>query len=176
MNKRPEVQDRAAWESIVEEHYQKIYAFTYFFARSREEAEDLTQEAFLKAYKSRSSLRERESVKSWLYTITRHVCIDRKRWWKRIAEVALGDREQRAAEQHPEDAMTLKKLVRELPDRQREVFVLRHWHGFSTEESAKLLGINEGTVKSHLSRAIEKLKQGLTPEEKKQPELVAEHR
>lgn len=52
----------------------------------------------------------------------------------------------------------IKQLVCNLPQRQKEVFILRHWHGFSTKETADLLSIGEGSVKSHLSRAIDKIK------------------
>ena len=60
--------------------------------------------------------------------------------------------------------MTLHKLVARLSQRQREVFILRHWHGFSTEETAEQLGLNCGTVKSHLKRAIDHLKHELASE------------
>lgn len=80
------------------------------------------------------------------------------RWWNRFfnnhasAEVDTGE------SQEVELALAIKGALKELPRRQHEVFVLRHWHGFSTAETAELLGIDQGTVKSQLKRAIDKIK------------------
>lgn len=150
------------WETFVNEHYSKIYGFIYQFLGSKADAEDATQEAFLRAYKSYSSLREPSSAKAWIYSIARNVCIDKSRWWKRYtATISNLDREDTANPKTTELTLTLRKLINELPIKQREVFILRHWHDFDTKETAKLLSISEGTVKSHLKRAIDKIKKDL---------------
>ena len=78
----PGFDDRRGWNDLVEEFHSGIYAFSWHMLGSRQEAEDVTQETFLKAYRSRASLRT-NNVKAWLYSIARNACLDRKRWWKR---------------------------------------------------------------------------------------------
>ena len=150
------------WDEFVEQYYNPIFRFCFQILGSREEAEDLTQDTFFKAYKSFATLEKPESAKYWIYSIARNGCIDRKRWWKRILlQDTLSD-ELPANSGQPDLSITLRKLIQKLPQKQREVFVMRHWHGFSTEETARALGIDPGTVKSHLKRAIDKLKRQLS--------------
>lgn len=149
---------KSDWEGIVEQYYDQIYAYAFQFFRSEHEARDATQDAFIKAHSSVSKLKDRSKAKAWLYSIVRNVCIDKKRKWKRRFEsIFPGEITEKTESSQLEDIL-IQQLVAELPERQREVFILRHWHGFSTEETAKLLGIDQGSVKSHLSRAIKKLK------------------
>ena len=150
------------WDEFVEQYYAPIYRFCYHILGSREEAEDLTQDTFFKAYRSFSSITKQESVRSWIYSIARNGCIDRKRWWKRFLPREPEGEELQAPASSPDLSMTLSKLIQALPLKQREVFVLRHWHGFSTREVADFLRIDEGTVKSHLKRAVDKLKSQLS--------------
>ncbi|RMG41731.1 MAG: RNA polymerase sigma factor [Candidatus Dadabacteria bacterium] len=152
------------WSDFVENYYQPIYGYCYQFLGSHAEAEDAVQQAFLKAYKKRSKLRNQTQLKSWVYSIARNVCIDRLRWWKRT-RLVVAQLETPEINENNELVMTIKKLLARLPARQREVFILRHWHGFSTEEAAELLGISTGSVKSHLKRAIDKLKKELKTSE-----------
>jgi RNA polymerase sigma-70 factor (ECF subfamily) len=89
--------------------------------------------------------------------------IDKQRWWKRFgAKQDSSDLCDLKASAVNEPAIFILKHLAKLPLRQREVFVLRHWHGFSTTECAKLLNIGEGSVKSHLSRAVAGLKKALS--------------
>ena len=150
------------WDEFVAEYYAPIYRFCFHILGSREEAEDLPQDTFFKAYKSFSSVTKQESIRSWIYSIARNGCIDRKRWWKRFLPASHEVEDLRSTPESPDLSMTLSKLVSALPQKQREVFVLRHWHGFSTSEVADFLKIDEGTVKSHLKRAVDKLKVQLT--------------
>ena len=147
------------WQNLVNDYYTAIYSYSYQFLGTQDEAQDATQQTFLKAFRSISALKQRSSAKSWLYSIARNVCIDRKRWWRTWLSASATSPEGRPAiERFPELSITLKKLIGELPVRQREVFILRHWHDFSTSETAQMLGLDEGTIKSHLKRAIDKLK------------------
>ena len=146
------------WDEFVENFYSPIYRFCFHILGSREEAEDLTQETFLKAFKNFSSINKQDSAKYWIYSIARNGCIDRKRWWKRLLLQDATTEEIAAPGREPDISLTLSKLIAALPQKQREVFILRHWHGFSTEEVAEFLKIDGGTVKSHLKRAVDKLK------------------
>lgn len=152
------------WEQFVRTYYSSIYAFCKQILGSSAEAEDATQETFLRAYKKQSTLKEYSAQRAWIYSIARNACFDRKRWWKRQFRlfVRTEDETTEAVATQPqlsELTQELQKAIAELPQKQREVFVLRHWHGFSTEETARLLNLETGTVKSHLKRAVDKLKQ-----------------
>jgi RNA polymerase sigma-70 factor (ECF subfamily) len=147
------------WQNLVNDYYAAIYRYSYQFLGTQDEAQDATQQTFLKAFRSFSTLKQQSSEKSWLYSIARNVCIDRKRWWRTwLSASATSSEDRPAPARSPELSVTLKKLIGDLPERQREVFILRHWHDFSTTETAQMLGLDEGTVKSHLKRAIDKLR------------------
>lgn len=144
------------WTSIVDALYEDIYRFSLRFLGSPEDARDATQEAFTKAFSALRGDEQLEAVRPMLYTIARNCCIDKTRWWRRWKKFLQGYEDPR---ENASDARIDWGPILELPTRQREVFILRHWHGFSTEETAKILAISEGAVKSHLKRAIERLKQ-----------------
>lgn len=155
-----------SWDTFIDDHYSGIYRYCCQFTGNPTEAEDLTQEIFLKAHKSFQTLREQKASKAWIFTIARNTCIDRARWWKRFFRTLNEVEPQQSTEpQENELTITLRKLISELPEKQREVFILRHFHGFSTEETATLLKISDGTVKSHLKRAIDKLRTALESQE-----------
>ncbi|MCB0310990.1 MAG: sigma-70 family RNA polymerase sigma factor, partial [Bdellovibrionales bacterium] len=84
-----------------------------------------------------------------------------RRWIKRLRNF-LGTRpEPHEPAPQSELALTLQKLIRQLPTQQRTVFILRHLHGFSTRETSELLGVTEGTIKTQLKRAVDKLRHSL---------------
>lgn len=156
------------WKELVSEFYHPIFIFCLRFLGNREEAEDLTQEVFIKAYSSLCKKEiEEPLIKNWLYKIARNSCIDKTRWWKRTARVKQGltNAANGMTTEPMNPAIFLENEILKLPVRQREVFILRHWHEFSTCEVAQLLKITEGSVKSHLNRAIEKLKASLVSKE-----------
>jgi len=153
------------WQDFLERYYDRIYRYGYFYFKGNTaEAEDATQKTFLKAWRSFGSLRSRESEKAWIYSIARNVCHDRSRWWKRhlIFKKELPQEASVPAQELVSPA--LLRCIDELPRRQREVFLLRHWHEFSTDETADQLGISAGAVKSHLKRAITALREKLIHE------------
>ena len=153
------------WNEIIELYYDPIYGFCRQFLGGAAEAEDATQEVFFKAFKKQADLRDTKAAKAWLYSIARCECLDRTRWWRRLAVWRAA---QPTAEPRTEGLGELGRAVLEelanLPTRQREVFILRHWHGFSTKETAELLGISDGTVKSQLKRAVDTVKAALCVE------------
>jgi RNA polymerase sigma-70 factor, ECF subfamily len=148
------------WQKLVDEHYKEIYSYCFHFFNNASDAADATQDVYVKAIKNRTKLAliNENERRFWLYRVARNVCIDKKRWWKRFL---LFKSEYLPDSTPTTDApliISLQKAIAELPNKQKEVFILRHWNGFSTTETAQLLGIDEGSVKSHLSRAIAKLK------------------
>lgn len=129
---------------------------------NRAEAEDLTQQTFFKIFraeeKKQSLPQEEAEMKFFLYRVARNTFFDKFRFFKRLRRFQKSESVKEQVQVDDSLKLILRQLIEALPQRQREVFILRHWHGFSTREAAKMLNINEGSVKSHLSRAIEKLK------------------
>lgn len=146
------------WERLTGEHYAVIYRYALHLSGSKSDAEDIVQETFLKARKAKARP-DSDGERRWLYTIARNVVIDKQRWWNRWGNrQGVEFEESQSNESFSEPTTFILKHLKALPLRQREVFVLRHWHGFSTTECAEFLNIGVGSVKSHLSRAIATLK------------------
>lgn len=150
------------WQEIVEAHYADIYAFIFRMLGSRADAEDVTQATFLQAFLAIERGDKVDDMRPWLFVIARNKCLDAKRWWKRwlslLSNAAVSD-----APAQPHETFN-PGLLALLPARQKEIFILRHWHDFSTTETARLLGISEGAVKSQLKKAVDKLKTAILEE------------
>ena len=152
--------DNTTWQSIVEDNYREIYDYAARFLGNRHDAEDAVQETFLRAYRTWSG--PVEDIRKWLFRIVRNLCVDKRRRFKRwITSLRHVSSSQPEADSPEDSSFLIVRHLNLLPERQREVFILRHWHGFSTEETARLLGLTSGTVKSHLFRAVEQLKESL---------------
>src|ERR1041385_4947915 len=168
--------DRRAFEELVDRHKQKAYYIAFDFAREREDARDLSQEAFLKAFTNLKNFDGRSSFYTWFYRILVNLCLDYKRRQKRAptdtfdetmeAEVESSHQPQkpRAPDQQVL-ARQISKRVDEalaaLPARQRTAFILKNHQGLSIKEIAELMETAEGTVKVHLHRAVTALRQSL---------------
>lgn len=161
----------AAFEQIVTAYERKVFALALRSTGSEADAADLTQEAFLRAWRSLGKFRGDSSVSTWLYRITMNLCIDFSRK-KSFQAVPLADEEgselplpdQRTAHS-PEAALDTKELSRELnaalgllSEEHRQIVVLRDVSGLTYQEIAKLLALEEGTVKSRLARARKNLR------------------
>jgi len=165
--------DALAYERLVAEHSGDVYALLYRLTTDAEEARDLTQETFLRAFKSIDRFRGDSSLKTWIYRIAINQARNRWRWWrrrKRDVTVSLDatdeHRDQPLAATLPSDnspspeqetlAHEREKQLREalqgLRRSYREAVILRDVEGFSYEEIARTLQISIGTVKSRISR------------------------
>ena len=145
--------NQTEWAEIVECYYKAIFAYAFRMLKSRADAEDLTQETFTRVYSAVSSPVDVPTLRPILYAIARNLIIDRSRWWKRwLKLLSSGDLLPDSPETHPQSIST--EVLDGLPGGQREVFVLRYLQDLSTAETATLLGISEGTVKSQLKRAV----------------------
>jgi RNA polymerase sigma-70 factor (ECF subfamily) len=137
-----------------------VFRICLGFSKNSHDAEDLTQEIYLKAYLKLGSLRNQSRKKEWLYRIARNTCLDhiRKTSGSPCSQLEPGD--------HPVDRNTpeslaiyreefelMKAAIHNLPGKQREVFVLKEYGNLSYREIAVTLGIRKGTVMSRLSRA-----------------------
>ncbi len=168
--------DRRAFEEIVERHKQKAYRIAFDFARDREEAKDLSQEAFLKAFTYLKNFDGRSAFYTWFYRILVNVCLDYKRRRQRapsesfeeVSESSI-DRSHPAAAQVSLDQQVMAGQIsrkvgvalQALPPKQRAAFILRNHQGLSIREIAETMATAEGTVKVHLHRAVMALRQSL---------------
>jgi len=159
------------FDLVVREHQRRIYRVLLGMVRDPELADSLTQDCFVRAYEKRASFRGESSVGTWLISIALNLARDHARnrragFWRRLfstpapeAEVAL----QTAADlgASPERSLIARQeldqvweIVEQLPQRQREVFVLRFAEEMPLEEIGVVLGMQSGTVKAHLFRAV----------------------
>ena len=174
--------DNAAFEKLVDERSGEIYGLLYRLTENREEARDLTQETFLRAFQSIASFRGESDLRTWIYRIAINQARNRWRWWRRRrrdATVSLDatddngkqsliatlksestkDPEQDALAHERESA--LKKALGGLRRVYRETVILRDIEGFAYEEIAVALDISVGTVKSRLARGRQELRRKL---------------
>jgi RNA polymerase sigma-70 factor, ECF subfamily len=168
--------DRPAFEELVERHKHKAYHIAFDFARDREEAKDLSQEAFLKAFVNLKNFDGRSSFYTWFYRILVNLCLDYKRRQKRVAtdefdetvehqmEASHQPRTPPSPDQHVFAAQISRKVgiaLQALPPKQRTAFILKNNQGLSIKEIAEMMQTAEGTVKVHLHRAVTSLRQRL---------------
>jgi RNA polymerase sigma-70 factor, ECF subfamily len=167
--------DDAAWEVVVNSYAKRIYNLTYRYTCRRDEAEDLTQDIFIRVYQNLKSFRsESGSFQSWVMKIGRNLIIDHYRRTRRFQQSA-GTEEmeamnlkddrlpnpQRGVEQS-EAAIFLREGLQGLSPELKEAIILRDLEDMTYQDIAELLGIPEGTVKSRINRARLELAKLLT--------------
>ena len=161
-----------AFERLVLPHVAAIRRVAFAFCRKREDADDLAQEALLKAYRSLKTFRG-GSLTSWLYSVTRSVCHD---WYRsrksrgQLAEVELSEELDLAEPHGPQSLLharyeseRLWGAIRQLEPKFRVPLVLFEIEGLSYEEVARIEGTPVGTIRSRLSRARKRLLALLSP-------------
>lgn len=160
------------FEKLVTAYEKNVYNIALRMVGDPDDAADMTQETFIKAYRALSSFRGDSKFSSWLYRIASNVCLDFLRSRSRHPQVSLStvDEDDRATfelpdmRQNPEEQL-MKKLgmeavrrgLEQLPEQQRQILVLRELGGLSYAELAQTLGLEEGTVKSRIFRARKRL-------------------
>ena len=168
--------DRRAFEELVERHKQKAYRIAFDFARDREEAKDLSQEAFLKAFTHIGRFDGRSGFYTWFYRILVNVCLDYRRRAKRTSAEEFNETVESQVElsplisnpispdQHAIAGQLSRRVgaaLEMLPAKQRTAFILKNHQGLSIKEIAETMETAEGTVKVHLHRAVTALRQSL---------------
>lgn len=160
------------FEKLVTAYEKNVYNIALRMVGDPDDAADMTQETFIKAYRALSSFRGDSKFSSWIYRIASNVCLDFLRSRSRHPQVSLStvDEDDRATfelpdmRQNPEEQL-MKKLgmeavrrgLEQLPEQQRQILVLRELGGLSYAELAQTLGLEEGTVKSRIFRARKRL-------------------
>lgn len=155
-----------AFEVLYRRYFDKVYRYLLRQVGSREDADDLTSQVFLKAFAAIRSYRPTLPFSSWLFRIARNVAIDhlRRRKHQPLSE-DVGDLQ--AAQDTEDVAMrdealrTLSRHLRDLTAQQRDVIALRFFAGLSIHETAKALGKSEGAVKARLHRGIAQLREAM---------------
>jgi RNA polymerase sigma-70 factor (ECF subfamily) len=156
--------DQVAWEEIVRQHRRKVFNIAYKFTGRHDEAEDLTQDIFLKIFKSLHTFDRRANFQTWLVSVSRNLCIDHYRSVRKEREtidrdVDAGELTPAAPGQNAFQALEqadrvelLRKAMAELPESLRRAVVMRDLKELSYQEIADQLNLPEGTVKSRINR------------------------
>lgn len=161
----------AAFEQLVNAHAPYVYNLALRTLQNEREAEDITQETFVRVWRSIGRFRADAQFKTWLYRIVVNLCYNRLPKLKRelgaieVEDVELVDESigvERAV-LSAETATQLKSAIANLPETQRLVITLRHQQGLSYDEIAKITGLPLGTIKTHIFRARKALKVALLP-------------
>ena len=157
--RRTSAGDRYAFEELFYRHHRQLYRLAQITSRNRDDAADALQDAMLSAHRSAPTFRHDASVSSWLYRIVVNACLDRLRRNKSHAVRPLEDDVCHLGDPTPrvDTALVVERALLRLPIEQRAVVVAVDMQGYSVAETARLLGVPEGTVKSRCSRARAKL-------------------
>ncbi len=175
--------DEKAFTELVLKYQRKVYMMVYGMVSNHQDAKELTQEVFLRVYKHLKNFEGTSSFYTWLYRITRNLCIDYYRRRKvRTSEFNDGLRNASAREEQifpvvssasretptgrllkEELAQQIREAMDKLPPKHREILILRELEGLAYQEIADTLGISIGTVMSRLHHARKKMQKRLAP-------------
>ena len=174
-----EARDR--YGDVVERHQRRASRIALHYLRDAADADEAVQDAFVKAFTHIGSYKDEWPFEVWFTRILINGCLDRlkarrrrERWVVPMIDPATGDRDVSALmpsrDMSPEVAVLLNERRRrlwtslaKLPERQRTIFMLSHYEGYSSKEVSGMTGLNESTVRVHLFRAIRKLRGLLAP-------------
>jgi RNA polymerase sigma-70 factor (ECF subfamily) len=165
--------DQQAFGQLVTRYQRQVYNLAYRLLNNAEDAEDATQEAFLRAYAALPSFQLGRKFSSWLLTIASNLCIDvlrRRRYvWLSLEDVSF---RLASPSQGPDGAALrqerrdrVQQLLSGLPEKYRLVVILRYWYDLSYDEIAATTGLSLNTVKTRLHRARRMLARALEEEE-----------
>jgi RNA polymerase sigma-70 factor (ECF subfamily) len=156
--------DQHAWDLIVRQYWRKVFNVAYKFVGKHDEAEDLTQDIFLKIFKSLDTFDRRANFQTWLISVSRNLCIDHYRSVRKERETidrgvdsadlaaASPDAGPIAALEQRDRVVLLRQAMASLPETLRTAVLLRDIQELSYQEIADKLRLPEGTVKSRINR------------------------
>jgi RNA polymerase sigma-70 factor (ECF subfamily) len=162
--------DQLAWEAIVRRYRRKVFNVAYKFVGRHDEAEDLTQDIFLKVFKSLDTFDRRANFQTWLISVSRNLCIDHYRSVRKeretidrdvdsaeVAPPSIGIPSQLAALEQRDRVELLRQAMAALPATLRTAVLMRDIQECSYHEIARALKLPEGTVKSRINRGRSEL-------------------
>ena len=167
--------DVSAFNEIVARWESRLYSFVYRYLGDPEDAKDITQESFVRAYSHLDGFRGQSKFSSWLYQIALNLCRSKLRRQKARPTVSIDDREDEnplwaVADERPtpadttleqERAVAVREALARLPEAQRTVIILKEYNGLKFREIAEILDTPESTVKSRLYHGLEALAKAL---------------
>lgn len=163
------VERLADFDAVVREWWPRVFRFALASLRDRDAAGSVAQDCFLKAYQARGRFRGDCSLQTWLMQIAVNLVRDRVRnrrlqFWKRLGpgvdpQLADGRRSPEMAALARQQVEAVWSAARSLPERQRTVFLLRFVEEMEILEIARATGMKEGTVKTHLARAVQTIRE-----------------
>lgn len=156
------------FKKAVTDYRERIYLMILKYVRNREDAKDLTQETFIKAYNSLGSFRGESSLYTWIYRIAVNLAINFKTRSRVSSFQSIEDHTGIYSGDAPSDSILRKEIsekidrsVTRLPEKQRMVFVLRYYEERPYSEISELMGITEGAAKANFHQALKKMKSDL---------------
>jgi len=169
---RAKAGDADAFALLYQKYERSVYQFIYRMVGNAEDASDLTQECFIRAYKALPQTNEELNIGAWLRRIAANVCLDtlrrrsRLRWlrldqlnpWQSPAQRSAGTGDPERALLHTETQDLVERILQQLQPRYRAVLILREYEGYSIEEIGAMLGVSRSAVKSLLFRAREEFR------------------
>ncbi|MBD3412939.1 MAG: sigma-70 family RNA polymerase sigma factor [Candidatus Aminicenantes bacterium] len=166
--------DREAFMTITRMYQKNVFHLAYSFFQNREDALDIVQETFFRVYRKLHYYERGKSFKNWILQIAKNLCIDRYRKnhkthdnkalnSEEIEAIHLTDEKGTERNQDTDTKMIVSKCLKELPERQRMIFVMKHYNDLKYTEIAETLGIAVGTVKSLNFKAVNKLRKLMNP-------------
>jgi len=155
--------DREAFDGLVERYQRDVYRLCFRYLDDSQDAHDVAQETFLRAYRSIGSFRGDSAFSTWLYRIAVNACLNfrsRRHAANEALPEDLSDGAPGAAEriEREELSQRVRRAVRRLPERQRATLILKVYHELTHEQVARILGSSVGTVKANLFHALANLK------------------
>jgi RNA polymerase sigma-70 factor (ECF subfamily) len=159
--------EREAFDRLVERYQRDVYRLCYRYVNNHQDANDMAQEAFLKAYRALSKFRGESAFSTWLYRIAVNTCLNfraarrapQEELSEHLADGAAGVAERLQAD---EQSARVREAVARLPEKQRATLILKIYHDLTHEEVARVLGASVGTVKANLFHALGNLRKLLS--------------
>jgi RNA polymerase sigma-70 factor, ECF subfamily len=162
---------RGAFDLVVERHRRAVYQLCYRFVGNHEDASDLSQDVFLRAYRGLRNFKGQSSLATWLYRIGVNVCLNRVSAKTPVTEAIEGGQFEDAGAESPADRLLraerqarVRAAIARLPRKQRATLILRAYHELSHQEIADVLGSSVGAVKANFFHALGSLKKLLGDE------------
>jgi RNA polymerase sigma-70 factor, ECF subfamily len=160
---------RAAFDVIVERHRRTVYQVCFRFVGNHEDASDLAQDAFIRAYRALAKFKGESELRTWLYRIAVNVCLNRMALKTPPLEAIEHDRHLDTRSERPDEpvfraerAELVKAAIAKLPRKQRATLILRVYHELPHDEIAQILGSSVGAVKANFFHALNNLKRLLS--------------
>lgn len=158
--------DREAFDRLVERYQRDVYRLCYRYVNDHHDASDLSQEAFLKAYRAIGRFRGESTFSTWLYRIAVNTCLNFRAARRPPSEELkddVADAGRRVDDRMEEDELSqqVREAVSRLPQKQRATLILKIYHDLTHEEVAAILGSTVGTVKANLFHALANLRKAM---------------